>query len=808
MRRISTRTTFTLVLALAAALMLGVLPALAAPTTKDAATDSNSYLYGESAYEVAAFASSASGDVNGDGIADLVMGHDAGGGAGKGRVYVYYGRTSLPSGVDLGSGADVVITGYDMSCSGCAVACGNVNGDGYADILIGAWYDSPGGATQAGGVAVIFGSASLPRTWDFNSTAPNLYISNKIAGEYSGMSVTCGDIDGDGYGDIIFGAPLGNGGVQFGSGSGWAPQGGANADTLKDVSMLSATDGWAVGQYLSSYDTIYRFNGTSWENDVWLEAFKVNLNGVSAFDSTHVWAVGDGGTIAFFSGTSWAKQTSGITARLNDVEAVSATTAWAVGDGGVIIKTTDGGATWTSQSSTTNRNLKGISAVDANTVYAAGDNGTILRTTNGGATWAAEFAWWSSVNLRGISAVSDTSAWAVGEDGTIYTRASLFGWMNWTGQTSGVSTHLNAVSAVDASTVFAAGDGGVVLKTTNGGSRWTRQTVPFNYALFGVDAVDATNAWAVGEAASGRVYVSWGRASGWPAWTRTSPIVPNLVINGVDPWDYCGVPVSTGRLNNDSRSDLVIGASEAGGPGNGRAGCGEAYVVLGRTKANFGSAFALPGSNSTTIYGGTAGDGFPSSLCNPLKNVNGDSYDDVIAGVTYADGPGDARPNCGELDVIYGRRTWPASIDLATTAPSIMVYGGDAGASIGFCVDALDFNGDGRLDLVASSPSAGYAGRARCGVVWVKYGPATWPAQVDLGAGGSNADVLLYGAEKNDAFGFCVAAGNFNNAGPADILIGNVNGAGPDNVRPHCGEYFVFLGSPLSSLKETARREK
>lgn len=63
-----------------------------------------------------------------------------------------------------------------------------------------------------------------------------------------------------------------------------------------------------------------------------------SLAGVSALDATHVWAVGHGGTILFYDGSSWTAQASDTTDTLRGgVSAVDETHVWAVGDLGLIL---------------------------------------------------------------------------------------------------------------------------------------------------------------------------------------------------------------------------------------------------------------------------------------------------------------------------------------------------------------------------------------------------------------------------------------------------------------------------------------
>ena len=95
------------------------------------------------------------------------------------------------------------------------------------------------------------------------------------------------------------------------------------------------------------------------------------LYGVSALDATHVWAVGEYGTILFFNGTSWSPQTSGTTANLVSVSALDATHVWAVGASGTILFFN--GTFWSAQASGTTNNLMGVSALDATHVWAVGN---------------------------------------------------------------------------------------------------------------------------------------------------------------------------------------------------------------------------------------------------------------------------------------------------------------------------------------------------------------------------------------------------------------------------------------------------
>jgi hypothetical protein len=154
------------------------------------------------------------GDVNGDGLDDLVVGAwQANGKAGK--SYVVFGKTNGSpvelSAVDSGTGG-FVINGqgssfYDLS--GFSVSgAGDINGDGLDDVIIGAYGATPPSAYSAGKTYVVFGKTSGAPVNLNNLGSAGFIINGEGRYDQSGRSVSsAGDVNGDGFEDLIIGAP-------------------------------------------------------------------------------------------------------------------------------------------------------------------------------------------------------------------------------------------------------------------------------------------------------------------------------------------------------------------------------------------------------------------------------------------------------------------------------------------------------------------------------------------------------------------------------------------------------------------------
>jgi hypothetical protein len=155
--------------------------------------------------EYTGYSVSSAGDVNGDGLADLIVGTYE-----SSRSYVVFGQTGTTA-VDLSSlisgssTAGFVIYGQSAGdTSGYSVSsAGDVNGDGLEDLIVGAHLSDPTTGTDAGRSYVVFGQTGTTgvelSSLTSGSGTAGFVINGQAAGDASGQSVSsAGDVNGDG----------------------------------------------------------------------------------------------------------------------------------------------------------------------------------------------------------------------------------------------------------------------------------------------------------------------------------------------------------------------------------------------------------------------------------------------------------------------------------------------------------------------------------------------------------------------------------------------------------------------------------
>jgi uncharacterized protein (TIGR03437 family) len=277
--------------------------------------------------------------------------------------------------------------------------------------------------------------------------------------------------------------------------------------------------------------------------------------------------------------------------------------------------------------------------------------------------------------------------------------------------------------------------------------------------------------------------------SGGPALTGErdlSKTSATFALTGVTQGAQFGLSLAVGNFNGDDFADFAVGApTEDTVLGK---GSGVAYLIFGAsnlagTRNAALSAFFLSGTSE--------GDNLGADVA--LGDINGDGFADLVMGAPGGDGPGNARPNTGEVDVVFG-----AAVGIGRT---MIIHG--AGRRDDPTADALgttlavgDFNGDGIADLLMGAPGADITteNRSPLGAAYLIFGSRTLLLTTyDLAT--RAADLTIYGAAPGDRLGLGgFAFGNLNGAETADLVLGIPRSSSINNSRLEAGEVRVLFG--------------
>ena len=597
---------------------------------------------GEAAGDYFGKSAASTGDVNGDGYDDVIVGAHSNdiGGSNAGKAYVYLGSASgLSTTVSWTATGEAAVDHFGSSVA----SAGDVNGDGYDDIIVGAYHNNDGGV-GAGKAYVYLGTASGL------STTAQWTVAGDAARDYFGKSVaSAGDVNGDGYDDVIVGAHSNDGG---GSDAG-------KAYTYQNLDLWTlevakwTVEGEVAGDYFgSTVASAGDVNGDGYD-DVIVGAY-YNDNGGDDAGKAYVY--------------------------LGSASGLSTTASW----------TETGGATGDYFGSTVSSagDVNGDGYDDA-IVGAYGNNngGNDIGKAYVYLGSAAGLSMTASWTMAGEAAgdylgSSVASAGDVNDDG--YDDVIVGAPNNNDGGNDAGKAYLYLGSAAGLSTSASWTATGAMVVDYFGSSVASAGDVNgdgYDDVIIGAHYNDD------GGGSAGKAYVYLGSASGLSTtalWTAT----------GEAAYDYFGASVaSTGDVNGDGYDDVIVGAHYNDDGGN---NAGKAYVYLG-------SAAGLSTTALWTVAGEAAGDYLGSSVASS-GDVDDDGYGDIIVS---AHGNNDGGNDAGKVYVYLGSASGlSTTVSWTETGEVAIDYLGSSVASAG------DVDDDGYGDIIVSAHGSNDAGKA------------------------------------------------------------------------------------------------
>ncbi|PXW89874.1 FG-GAP repeat protein [Nitrosomonas sp. Nm84] len=754
------------------------------------------------------------GDVNGDGFGDVIIGAFGADPDGSytgysGSSYVVFGRASgfdatmNLSGLDGTNGfrLDGVEAG-DRSGRSVSSA-GDVNGDGFDDVLVGAPEAHPNGELHIGASYVVFGKASgFNATMNLSSLDGNdgFRLDGRGESGFFGYAVSsAGDVNSDGFDDLIIGDSIGISYVVFGGKfiTGEAVyQGTSGNDNLTGTILAERFEAGDGNDRMSGLGGADIFHGG--DGDDTTAVPDLNFQQIDG---------GIGVDTLALTGSDLKLDLADFHDTIDGIETIDLTGS---GDNALMLTLPDLlSLSDTTDTFTVNGN-GGDSVVGLSDGWTDdGIDGNYRIFTNSGTTLRIDRAVHTDVPIAGVinlAGLDGSNGFRL--DGAEYDGSSSS--VSGAGDVNGdgfddVIVNAGAASGVvfgHASGFSAATD----LSSLNGnnGFRLDGAGGGFNVSNAGDVNSDGFDDVIVGDASadssgdeSGSSYVVFGKAAGFDAALDLSSLDGSngFRLDGATKFDYSGRSVSSaGDVNGDGFDDVIVGADRA--EPNGRES-GSSYVVFGKA-SGFDAAMnlsSLDGNNGFRLDGAAAYNQSGSAVSS-AGDINGDGFDDVLVGARYADPNG---LGSGSSYIVFGRASgFDAAMNLSNLDGSngFRLDGVTEQDVSGYSVSSAgDVNGDGFADMIIGAKSAGPNGYGS-GSSYVVFGKATrFDAQIDLSSLDGSNGFRLDGVASNDSLGSSVSsAGDINGDGFDDVIVGAYAADSNGYTARDSGSSYVVFG--------------
>lgn len=664
---------------------------------------------------------------------------------------------------------------HDGALIGRAVStAGDVNGDGYSDVLVGGPGWSNGQIGEGRAFLFLGGGSGL-------SSAPNWTFENNHVNGRLGEGIACaGDVNGDGYDDVLVGAPGYTNG-QTAEGRAYCFHGGPSG--LSTTANWTREGGVAGAQFGSNLCPAGDVNGDGYD-DVLVASPYFGVSQPSE-GSAYLYL---GGPTGLSTSTAWSKEGDLTGAHFG----YSLSTAGDVnGDGydDVIIgapdydTVDDTGAAWIYLGTSTGLSNTAVWFVDGGTSWHFGLTVATIGDSNGDG--------YSDVMVSASIGGNPTYVYAyygaasgpdTGVD-QIYTRTgnSAFGLGMFSAGDVNGDGYADAVigdSGADSGDLGNGREGAIFLFESLGSYGLSPQPTDVIYGpevtsgLYGrqAEAAGDVNGDGFGDVIVGDMYFDDGTDFEGKVWVHLG--APSRESGNADWIDTVnqahanlGNALAMGDFDGDGFSDLAVGAEAQD---NGQAEEGAAFVYMGHRDGLPSTAEWAADSDQSAAF-------FGHSIAN-AGDVNADGYEDLLVGASHWD---HGEINEGGVWCYHGSTSGP----VASYSQRLEID--QANALFGWSVaSAGDVNGDGYTDVAVGAPFYKADGFSSSGGVFVYCGSAT---------GLPSTPTWTYGyAFAGSSFGYSVScAGDVNGDGYSDLIVGAINA---ESGQASEGLAFVFHG--------------